>query len=308
MSKRYREHPSNFSEIEEYVVSDKSEVVNLLFRGNNYFFYDTCSLLHHSKIPSTSYLIQYYNSHNAMIIITRTVLMELTSNNFEIHQTQIEFIKDLAQSGIKILIFDEELVVDALQHMIDIRNEDANLLLGYAIKEVIKPKKAVHKIMNNIGIDMKVKILGNKPGTNLLYEYFFQFARNQKVTADSLAEELVLICIIILTKIPLGKKYIFVSDDLVIRPNVIDINTYTKKYHNVQAPYQLTTPTLVYKMFKNSIISSKEDMLAILNAAFNGNVNIYYVGETDIEQQSKPFEKIELVDRIITEEEFRIIY
>jgi hypothetical protein len=307
MEKRYQEVPSNFNEIENYVTHEKDEVIDLYFEGEKYFFYDTCSLLHHSNASKKGCIIQYIRKINVTIIITRTVLMELTSNNFRLHPTQVAFIKELHQSNLRVLLFNEEWLVDCLKTMLNMGNEEANQLLGYAIKEVSRSKTATYQIINSMDKPFRSKILGNKPGNVLLYEPFFKYARARKMEKDSLAEELMLICIIVLTRIPRG-KFILVSDDLRIRKNVIDINTYLLYHHKVKEPFQLTTSALVYRMYRESVITAKSDMLDILSSAFNGDIKVYYLSEHDISQQYGSFTKEELMDRLISEKEFRIIY
>ncbi|MTI67413.1 MAG: transposase [Firmicutes bacterium] len=307
MTKIYHKFPSNFKEIKDYITHDKKKVIDFYFDGDKYFFYDTCSILHHSNSSKREYIIKYLKKKDATIIITRTVLMELTSNYFQIHPIQINFIKELYQSGLKVLLFDEEFIIDCLKEMLNITNEEANLLLGYAIKEVNKSKGIIREIVDSMEKSFRSKILGNNPGNVPLYDEFFQYARSKKKQGDSLAEKLMFICIIVLTRIPLG-KYILLSDDLRIRSNVISINKYLKDKHKVKEPFQLTTPALIYRMYKDSIITLRDDMLDILSSSFSGNVNVFYVGEYDIEQEYHSFNKEELIDCLINEKEFRIMY
>lgn len=307
MVKSYQEVPSNFSEIQNYIVQEKEKVIEEYYDGENYFFYDTCSILHHSKSVKKNLIIQYLKNHRATIIITRTVLMELTSNNFELHPIQVAFFKELHINGLKILLFNEEFIIDCLKEFSNINNVEANKLLGHAINEVSRSKTAIYDIKNSIDASFRNKIVGNNPGNVLLYDDFFRYARSQKTTGDSLAEELMFICIIVLTKIPLG-KYILVSDDLRIRSKVIEINNYLLRHHEVKEPFQLTTPALIYRLYKESIVTTSSEMLDILNSAFDGNINVHFISEYDIIQQQGTFTKDELIARLISEKEFRIIY
>lgn len=307
MTRQYQQVPSNFNDIKEYLIYEKVEIIDSFFTGENYFFYDTCSLIHHSNSSKRNYIIQYLKNKNAIIIITRTVLMELSSNDCNIHPTQANFIKELFQSGLRVLLFDEEIIVNCLKDMLGSTNEEANLLLGYAIKEVSKFKGAIYQIKNSMERSFSSKLLGDNPGSTLLYDRFFQYARSQKKQGDSLAEKLIFICIIVLSKMPRG-KYILVSDDLNIRAEVIGINGYLMDKHQIKAPFQLTTPALIYRMYKESIINRQSDMLDILSAAFSGNVNVFYIGEYDIQIAYSSFTRTDLIKRLIDDDEFRIMY
>ncbi|MDK2984759.1 MAG: hypothetical protein PWQ96_401 [Clostridia bacterium] len=307
MAKKYREVPSNFKDFENYLIYKKQEVVDAFFKGEKYFFYDTCSILHHSNTENRHYIIEFLKSKSATIIITRTVLMELTANSSELHQIQINFLKELYDNGLYVLLFDEEIILACLKEILNITIEEANKLLGFAVKEVSKFKTKTYEVLNSMDEKVTNKLKSIAPGKSELYSSFFGHARSLKEEGDSMAEELIFICIIVLTKIPLG-KYILISDDLRIRHQVISIKEYIKKHHNVSEPYQLTTATLLYKMYKEGIISNRNDMIDIISKSSNGNINVYFVSEYDIKQEKNSFTAEELVDRLINENEFRIIY
>ncbi|MDK2820870.1 MAG: hypothetical protein PWP31_835 [Clostridia bacterium] len=308
MAKKYREVPSNFKDFENYLIYKKQEVIDAFFKGKKYFFYDTCSILHHSNTENRYYIIEFLKSKSAIIIITRTVLMELTANSFELHQVQINFLKELYDNGLCILLFNEEIILACLKKILNITIEEANKLLGFAVKEVSKFKTKTYEVLNSMDKRVANKLKSLEPGKTELYSNFFGYARSLKEEGDSLAEELIFICIIVLTKIPSGKKYILISNDLRIRHQVISIKEYIKKHHNVSEPYQLTTAALLYKMYKEGIISNRNDMIDIISKSSNGNINVYFVSEYDIKQEKDSFTAEELVDRVISENEFRIIY
>ncbi|HOM02148.1 MAG TPA: transposase [Acetivibrio sp.] len=307
MAKKYQEVPLNFSSFEDYLIDKKEEVVDAFTKAHQYFFYDTCSILHHSNSANRQTIINYLKSKADIIFVTRTVLMELTANSFELHSAQIQYFKELNDSGFKIALFDEELIYDCLKEALNISTEEANRLLGYAIKEVCRYKAKVNEIVENMDRHMSGKLKSTNPGNRELFGAFFRYARTQKSEGDSLAEELILICIIVLTRIPMG-RYILISDDMRIRPQVISVNDYILKHHGRKEPYQLTTSSLVYKMYKDNILTDKDDMIEIMKAAFKGNVNVFYVGEYDIEQRYESFKCEDLIDRLIKEKDFKIIY
>ncbi|MBU5485743.1 transposase [Clostridium sp. MSJ-11] len=312
MNKKYTEIPFNFNDFKNYLVVNKVEVIKCIFNSEKCFFYDTCSIQHHSNSKNRKYIIDYLKSKNATIILTRTVLMELSPNSFEVNEVQIEYFKELYNNGVKILLFDEEYVYDCLKEVFSKSNEELNLLLGYAVKEVSKHKGKVYQILEGMDTSLKVKIKGNNPGKLELFSRFFNEARSNKQEHDSLAEELIFICIIILTSIPYladDIKYIFFSNDLATRSKVIQLVDYILKNHNKREPYQLTTATMVYKMHRESILNSKEEMIEIMSSTYGiGNANIYYVGEYDITQVNGKFTLEEIVDKIINDNGFKIMY
>ncbi|MCG8485417.1 MAG: transposase, partial [Clostridia bacterium] len=176
-----------------------------------------------------------------------------------------------------------------------------------AIKEVCKFKTATYHVITIINQDVRRKLMSNSPGNEALYDIFFEAAREQKMEKDSLAEELILICIIVLTKVPLG-KYIIISDDLEIRNVVISIADYIKKHHDIKAPMQLTTSRLIYELYKKQIVKEKNDLFDILSASFHGNVKVFYIGKDDIKLNYDAFTKENLIDEMMKDSDFRIVY
>jgi hypothetical protein len=244
----------------------------------------------------------------ATIIITRTVLMELSPNSYNVHQIQVQYLKELHDSGLKLILFDEELIFDCLNEILKISILDANLLLGYAIKEVSRFKTKTYEILNSMPKSVSYKLKGTNPGNTELYSNFFEYARTSKIEQDSLAEELMFICIIVLSKIPLEKKFIYLSDDLNARTQIITIRGYIEKHHYMKVPYQLTTAAMVYKMYKENILTEKGKMIDILKCAYNENAKIFYVGEFDIQQVTETFECVKIADKILCDKEFRVLY
>lgn len=307
MEKKYQEVPSNFSVFEKQVIHEKAEIVDAFAKAHKYFFYDACSILHHSNSTNKQSIIVYLRSKADTIFITRTVLMELTANSFELHPTQIQYISELNNSGFKVILFDEEVIYDCLKDTLNINTEEANKLLGYAIKEVSKNKTKTSQIIENMDKPISSKLKGTNPGNSELFSTFFQYARALKSEGDSIAEELILICIMVLTRIPIG-RYVLISDDMRIRAQVISVNDYILKHHGRKEPYQLTTASLVYKMYKDQALSNRDDMIEIMKAAFTGNVYVFFVGEYDIEQRHEFFKCEDLIDRLLHEKDFKIMY
>lgn len=307
MSKRYKDIPDNYNEVKEFFVTDTEKVINNIFGREKRYFYDTCSIIHHSNSKSYNHIINYLNKQEAVIIITRTVLMELTSNNFKIDPIQIKFFKDIYKSEIPMLLIEEEIVFFILKYALNITNGDANKLLGYAFHEVSRYKAAIYNIKENFETNFINKLSNKNTESKDLYNIFFQTARNNKQESDSLAEELIFIISIILTKIP-GGKYYLISDDLKIRSNLISINSYTEKHHNIKAPVQITSSRIIYEMHRKNIIKNKEEMIEILIACSRGNINTYCMGEDDIKLYKRTYTVEELVNKIITEPSFCIAY
>ena len=309
MTKAYVEIPKNFNDIEKYLVLGTTDIVSKFICGKNYYFYDTCSILTHSQAKSREYILTFLKSKNALIVLTKTVLMELSSGvDNKIAPMQIDYFKEIYDSGLDIIFIDEAIVFDCLNEVIKINIEDANRLLGYAIKELSKAKGKIYDIKQDDPNKIIGKLLNENPGSKELYTDFFKYARSTKESEDNLGEELMFICFIILNKaISLG-KCIFFSNDLKSMSTIIPLRDYIFRNFSKKEPYQLTTAALVYKMYKDNILRTREEMLDILTSGAIQNVRVFYLGEYDISMQQGSFSKEDLVDKIITDSHFVVAY
>jgi len=84
--------------------------------------------------------------------------MELTANSFELHPVQIKYFKELNSSSFKVVLFDEETVYDCLKEVLNISTEEANRLLGYAVKEVCRYKAKTSEIIENMDKHRSLKL------------------------------------------------------------------------------------------------------------------------------------------------------
>ncbi len=308
MTKAYQEVSANFNDFESYVIYNKDDVIKAFVKTQYHLFYDTCSILHHSNSSNSKKIIGYLKSQTDTIFITRTVLMELapSTSSYKLHPTQVNYFKELYESGFKIVIFDEELILDCLKEALVITIEDANKLLGFAVKEISRNKTKIYHILETIDKTTSDKLKRTDPGNKELFSKFFRFARNSKEHEDSLAEELILICFIVLTRIPSG-KYNLMSDDTRCIPLFMKTDEYVKKHHAFVKLFQSTTTSLLFKMHNESLVSRSE-MIEIIKCANKNKVPVGYVGEMDLSLKKDTFDCNDLVDKIINDKYFRILY
>jgi hypothetical protein len=187
-------------------------------------------------------------------------------------------------------LIDEEDFLEIIREAIELSNKEANTLLSYAIKQLSKSQKAVNQLKNQMTSELKNNLLTIIPGNRLLFEDFFNFARNTKESGDSLAEELIFICLIPLTKMPFG-KYIFLSDDLASVPTVINLQEYIKKHHNMDCLKMISTAKITNILIKEKICTETVILSNILNAAFPGKIPVFCLEENDLNVQHKTFDK-----------------
>lgn len=305
MTRMYKETPDNFSEIQKFLVEEN--YIGLILMAKHCFFYDTCSIVRHSNSRNRKKIADYIYDKEGIVILTRTVLMELQNSNNIIEDVQIKYIQDLYDKGIKIVLLNEEDIFNILNEVISISISDSNKLLGLSINTVSKSKGIVYEIKTNDPQKIVDKMFDSKSRVQY-YKEFFELARSNKRSQDNLAEELMFICFIVLSRIPLINKLVFLSNDLKSREIVLSINKYTRDKHHKEEPYQLTSAKLIFNLFKSRLIEHKEDIVEMFNKSTGGDINVYYMGEYDIDLKHKSFSKEELADNIFEQKEFKVIY
>jgi len=92
-------------------------------------------------------IVNYLKSRADVIVVTRTVLMELTANSFELHPVQIKYFKELNSSSFKVVLFDEETVYDCLKEVLNISTEEANRLLDMLLKKYADTRQKQVKLL-----------------------------------------------------------------------------------------------------------------------------------------------------------------
>lgn len=306
MTKVYKYTPDNFNHIEEYLVGEnfKEEII----KSNCCFFYDTCSLITHSNSYNSEKIAQYIKMEKGVIIITRTVLMELQNGSNLIEEQQVNYIKELYDAGIKIILLDEENILDILKVALDMTTIEFNKLLGAAINEVSRFKGTVYEIKKDDSNQITKKMMDNRCNKIEYYTDFFKFARGKKKSKDNLGEELMFVCFIVLSRINILGKLIYFSNDLKSRDIVISLNEFTESKHDKKEPYQITSVKLISILFDKGLIKTKDEMIEMLSCISSGNVKVFYVGKYDIDLVYKSFNKEQLVNKIFDEDEFKVIY
>lgn len=300
-----KEIPDNFNELQPYIIQDKSIYNDILITADNIYFYDTCSLQCHSNSINRNKIISYIKNHNGIIIITKTILIELSMNNGNVQSSIIDYLHEFYNSDIPVILFNEEDLLSVLKHSSTESISKYNKMLALSIIQVAEYKGTIYDIKNEI----KSTILQNlfSSSSQTLYKDFFKFARSCKIEDDNLGEELMFICFAILSFIPFLNTITFLSNDMKSRSSVININNYTKTYGAKKQPYQLTTAKLLYKMHKENLLNNKDEMIELFSKSFHGNVPIFYTDEHSITIEETKL-SIDEISKLIFEKEDFIIY
>lgn len=216
MAVAYTDNPHNISEIASYVITEKNRIIAEIYEASKCYFYDTCSFRRHANLDDThaEYLLRYINTQNGVVVITRCILMELASHSGILNQEYIEYIKRINDAGISILVIYEEDLFSVMEVCFG-TNAAINAYLCWAVRTIKGPVSSISETLEKNANIKKEVINGKNLENSGVYKRFFEAVRANKETGDNLGEELLVICLHILSHIP-GEndgKFCVITDD-----------------------------------------------------------------------------------------------
>lgn len=307
METRYKREPNNFRDIKELLTIEDNDILNLFLSAKELYFYDTCSLQCHSRSINKNKIAEYIKFNDGVVVITQTVLMELGGENGEIEESVINYLREIKDNGISIVLFKEEKILYILRECTEQTYDECNKDLAYAIGEVSSATKGIVEIID-AELQFKRNIFKNTTSSKFKFKEFFDFALSKKTSGDNMGEEMMFICFIILSKIQVIEKLIFLSNDLKSRSAICSIIKYTNRRYS-KHPYQLTSSTLFYKLVKSKLVETKEELKELMEKTNKeNNINLYYTDKYSINLEEGSLTIDEYVNKVFDEDEFKVIY
>ncbi len=286
MATTYTENPDNLIAIDSFIETDTKIIKNIFYSASRVIFYDACSFQRHSHLQDKErdILISYYNTHKTAIFITRCILMELTANKYKLAKEYIEFMKEMANAGIKIVIFNEEHTYDILSECFS-TNEKINEYLSWAVRV---GKSPVSTIMQTLKTDVTLRgevLEGKNLKQSGLYARFFSTVRKNKEHDDNLGEELIAICVHILSHLPGvdDGKLCVITDDKGAAGKIDSIMRKTNSQNRGVRIMLFSTPKLVQYIFKEHAEISEDEIVSILSQGSSGKIVVMGTTAYDLE-------------------------
>lgn len=303
MAKIYHNPPDNLSEIKQYAVSDN---VDQIIGAKTIIFYDACSFRFHMNVGNLSPIVEFLKSLDGTVVLTITVLMELSSRTGKLEEKELAYLSYLKDNGIKIAVMFEEEFYDVLR-LCFTDTEKVNGFLSEAVK-ICVPSGSLLK-ENIIREESLKKQLYQNPGSNtLLPKTFFDFARNGKTESDNLGEIMIVTCMMLLSNIPANDYRIFaISDDKGA------IRLFGKMRNRLRDSSRemavISTPALCWHIWikKNEIDVKREDVLDILSKTTRGGqIKVLCSAMYEMNPVEKDFTAEELSEKICDSKGFRV--
>jgi len=298
MCRIYKDTPDNFTDIEPFIVVNCEDVVKKIIQSEKCYFYDTCSFRKHMIVEQPESIFNYIKQTNGVIIITRCVIMELCSSNNRLWNEHIEYIKKIHQYGLSVIVLFEEDIIDVLSFCFT-GTTTINGMLSIAVKHSKCKTGTVEKILNNDSV-LKKELLADNNSDKMLASNFFGKARTNKTSGDNLGEELIAICVHLLSNIKEVKsnKYIVLTDDKGAITLLSKAIQNVEKNIGMKCITVVTTPKLCW-LINNKLRLSNNKMIESILGNPDENINVYCSEEFELKPSEKTMKIGELSKKLI---------
>lgn len=303
MATTYTETPDNYSVIAASVITEIQEIKNVFFCAERVLFYDACSFQRHSSLSDKEkgILIKYFKEHEIVIFITRCILMELAGDRHRLTEKYIDFMRGLHDAGIEVVIFNEEYTYDILSECFSTVDR-INAYLMWAVRMVKTP---ISTIADTLKADERLNsevMEGRNLKSSDLYQRFFSAARRNKEHEDNLGEELISICVHILSHLPgvPDGKLCVLTDDKGAAGKIDSVMRKTSLQNRGSKIILYSTPKLVQHMFWENVELSEDEMVNLISQGTSGNISVMGITAFDLKVDEKiSMSCMELVQKIM---------
>ena len=311
MEVAYTDTPHNMKEILPDVIIEKDIIRSAVFSSSKCYFYDTCSFRRHANLTgeTAEYFFRYIKDQDGIIIITRCILMELASHSGVLNQEYVSYIQRMKNAGITVLvIYEEDLfyVMDACFST----NAAINHYLCWAVRLIKHPVSTITETLEkNVSINNEV-IKGKNQDHSGIYRHFFEAVRGNKESGDNLGEELIAICLYILSHMPgeADGKFCVITDDKGAAGRIDTLFKKIAKQHSGKMIGIFSTPKLVQVLYREGILRDPEHMKELLATGADGNIVVLGMLVYDIRAREIAVSKEKLADLIMQPNGITIIF
>lgn len=297
----YREVPDNLGKLEPYV--NRGQLVEEIIRRKKCFFYDTCSFRYHANMDEGGRrsLLAYIRKEDGIVVITRCILMELASDSGILNPEYIQYCREISQSGINLFVIREEELFQVMESCFS-TNAAINTLLVWSVRMMRGPVSTISRTLEE---DETLNDIVNK-GRNLenkgVYGRFFSSVRANKESGDNLGEELLGICLHILSHLPGEEdgKFCIITDDKEAAGKIDKMFKKTSSLFKGKRIILFSTPKLVQILCEKGYVTGKEELEEILRAGGNGNIRVLGTQIYDLKSREISLDCKEMADQIIS--------
>lgn len=273
----YTEIPHNWNALQPYVRTDKGKFVEEILTGQKCFFYDACSFRRHAGIGEiyAESLLRYMKGQGAAVVVTRCILMELATQSGILKHEYIEYCRRMNEFGISIFVIYEEDIFSVMEICYG-TNARINSMLSWAVRMLKSPAGTIMRVLEEDRSLWDEVIKGKSRDRGGLYADFFAKIRGNKEPQDNLGEELLAVCLHILSQFPgeADGKFCIVTDDKGAARRIDQLFRRTNKGFRGSRIILFSTPKLVQILYEEGLIRDRDAVWAWLRAGTVGKTAV----------------------------------
>lgn len=301
MASVYTEDPNNWNELEPYV--NCGNLIEDIFASGKCFFYDTCSFRYHANmdIENVTKILEYIKAQGGIVIITRCILMELASHSGTLESEYIQYFVTMNQYGVNAYVIYEESLFDVMEICFS-THAIVNNFLSWSVRVMKGPVSTITKTLDENKTLNDEVIKGKNSNSKEIYKHFFSSVRANKESQDNLGEELLAICLHILSQLPGEEegKFCIITDDKAAAGKIDGLFKKTNRQYRGKRIIMFSTPKLAQILYMKGYITSREALLAVLKAGTNGNLKVLGTQIYDLRSNEIALGCDEMADQIIS--------
>ena len=247
MAYAYSEHPRNWNEIEPYV--NQGNLTQELFRRKTCYFYDTCSFRYHANMrwEVSDKIFEFIRQHDGMVVILRSILMELSSMEKTLNTEYVQYFQRMRNYGLPAYVIYEEELFDVMCCCYS-TNVKVNSLLMWAVRTMKGPVSTITETLEREEKLASILLKGRNLEDRNIFKDFFSAVRKNKEAMDNLGEELLGICLHILSQLPGEEdgKFCVLIDDKGAAGKIDRLFKNTPSYYRGKRIIMYSTPKLTH--------------------------------------------------------------
>lgn len=300
MAYAYSEHPRNWNEIEPYV--NQGNLTQELFRRKTCYFYDTCSFRYHANMrwEVSDKIFEFIRQHDGMVVILRSILMELSSMEKTLNTEYVQYFQRMRNYGLPAYVIYEEELFDVMCCCYS-TNVKVNSLLMWAVRTMKGPVSTITETLEREEKLASILLKGRNLEDRNIFKDFFSAVRKNKEAMDNLGEELLGICLHILSQLPGEEdgKFCVLIDDKGAAGKIDRLFKNTPSYYRGKRIIMYSTPKLAQYLYKEGYLENRETLLKFLETGGEGNVRVLGTQVYDLVSTEISLKREELADQIL---------
>lgn len=301
MANVYKEVPDNWSELGPYV--NRGQLTEDIFQKKKCFFYDTCSFRYHANMAEESInsIFAYIKDQDGIIVITRCILMELASSSGIMNPEYILYCQKISQSGLSLYVIYEEELFHIMETCFS-TNASINNLLAWSVRMMKGPVSTIKKTLDEDESLNDVVIKGRNLDNKGVYERFFPAVRANKESGDNLGEELLGICLHILSQLPGEEdgKFCIITDDKEAAGKIDGLFKKTNRQFQGKKIIIFSTPKLAQILYTEEYVTDRDLLVEVLKFGRSGNIKVLGTQIYDLKSNEISLSCEEMADQIMS--------